>query len=79
MPDTPLGSMLPWQWAEDEPSSKHGEGISRPRPGSRTREFKVIVYKPGSQPLTWITRAETKRHAIRYAEARWPGAEVEVA
>jgi hypothetical protein len=29
--------------------------------------------------MTWITRAETKRHAIRYAEARWPGATVEVA
>ena len=29
--------------------------------------------------MTWITRAESKRHAVRYAEARWPGAEVEVA
>lgn len=35
--------------------------------------------KPGSQPLTWITRAESKRHAIGYAQARWPGAAVEVA
>jgi hypothetical protein len=30
-------------------------------------------------PLTWIPRAETKKHAIRYAEARWPGAVVEAA
>jgi hypothetical protein len=29
--------------------------------------------------MTWITRAETKRHAIRYAENRWPGAVVEIA
>ena len=79
MPDIPAGSMLPWQWAEDAPTSQHGEGISRPRPGNRTREFRVIVFKPGSQPLTWITKAETRRHAIRYAEARWPGAAVEVA
>jgi hypothetical protein len=28
--------------------------------------------------MTWITQAETKRAAIRYAEARWPGAAVEV-
>ena len=64
---------------DEDDNSRHGEGISRPVHGSRTREFRVIVFKPGSQPLTWITKAETKRHAIRYAEARWPGAEVEVA
>lgn len=29
--------------------------------------------------MTWITKAESKRHALRYAAARWPGAEVEVA
>jgi len=73
------GSMLPWQWIEELPASKHGEGVSRPRPGSRTREYRMLVFKPGSQPMTWITRAETKRHAIRYAQARWPGATVEVA
>jgi hypothetical protein len=71
--------MLPWQWAEEPTTSKHGDGISRPRPKARTREFRLIVYPQGAQPMTWITRAETKRHAIRYAEARWPGATVEVA
>lgn len=70
--------MLPWQWAEEPSISKHGEGISRPMPGVRTRDYTVIVYIQGARPLTWITRAETKRHAIRYAEARWPGAAVEV-
>ena len=73
------GAMLPWQWSEELPTSQHGEGVSRPRSGNQTREFRVLVFKPGSQPLTWITRAESKRHAIRYAQARWPGAEVEVA
>lgn len=71
--------MLPWQWSEELPSSQHGEGVSRPRSGNQTREFRVLVFKPNAQPLTWITRAESKRHAIRYAQARWPDAEVEVA
>ncbi len=73
------GAMLPWQWADGPQTSQHGDGISRPRPKARTREFRLIVYPQGAQPMTWITRAETKRHAIRYAEARWPGAAVEVA
>lgn len=71
--------MLPWQWAEEPAESKHGEGVSRPRLGARVREFRVIVYPKGARPLTWITKAESKRHAIRYAEARWPGATAEVA
>jgi hypothetical protein len=74
-----IGAMLPWQWQEDAPTSKHGDGISRPRPKTRTKEFRLIVYPQGAQPMTWITRAESKKHAIRYAEARWPGATVEVA
>jgi hypothetical protein len=73
------GAMLPWQWREEEPTSKHGDGISRPRPKARTKEFKLLIYPRGARPMTWITRAESKRHAIRYAQARWPGAEVEVA
>jgi hypothetical protein len=74
-----VGAMLPWQWAEEPPTSRHGDGISRPRPKTRTKEFRLIVYPQGAQPMTWITRAESKKHAIKYAEARWPGAAVEVA
>lgn len=75
MTDSPIA----FQWRNDEDDqSRHGEGISRPVHGSRTREFRVIVYKSGGQPMTWITKAESSRHAIRYAEARWPGAEVEM-
>lgn len=70
------GTMLPFQWIEEPSISKHGEGISRPRPKTRTREFRLIVYPPGAQPMTWVTRAETKKHAIRYAQNRWPGAAV---
>jgi len=71
--------MLPWQWAEDGPTSQHGDGISRPRPKARTREYRLIVYPQGAKPMTWTTQAESKRHAIRYAENRWPNATVEVA
>ena len=72
-------TILPFQWVEDAVTSHHGDGISRPQPKIRTREFRVIVYSIGARPMTWITRAETKRHAIRYAQARWPGAEVKAA
>jgi len=72
-------ALIPWQWDDELPTSKHGEGVSRPRPGITTREFRLLVLKPNAQPLTWITRAESKRHAIGYAQARWPGAAVEVA
>ena len=73
------GTILAFQWVEDPATSRHGDGISRPQPKIRTREFRVIVYPAGAQPMTWITRAESKRHAIRYAQARWPGATVEAA
>ena len=66
------------QW-DDAPEGRYGDGISRPAAKARTREFRLLVFKPGAQPMTWITRAETKRHAIRYAQNRWPGAVVEVA
>ena len=70
--------MLPWAWHDEPSNSKHGEGISRPRLGAHTREYRVRVIKDGALPLVWITRAETKRHALRYAQNRWPGAAVEV-
>ena len=67
---------LHWQ---ELPDGRYGDGISRPKPKARTREFRLLVFKPGSQPMTWITRAESKRHAIKYAQARWPGSAVEMA
>ncbi len=73
-----MREIVPFQWVE-ESVSRHGDGISRPHAKTRTREYRLLVYKPGAMPMTWITRAETKRAAIRYAENRWPGAVVEVA
>lgn len=65
-------------WAEEEKGT-FGDGISRPNPNAKVHEYRLIVYPQGSRPMTWITRAETKRHAIKYAKARWPGSAVEVA
>lgn len=76
MSDSPIA----FQWRNDEDDAGlYGDGISRPMPGNPTREFRLLVFKPGSRPMTWITRAESKKHAITYAQNRWPGAEVEVA
>ena len=72
-------ALVPWQWSDELPTSQHGEGVSRPQSDNQTREYRVMVFKPGAKPMTWITYAESPRHAIRYAQARWPGAEVEVA
>jgi hypothetical protein len=70
-------SILPDRWnGEEQP--RVGEGVSRPRFGARTREFRLIVYPKGAPPITWTTKAEDKRSAIKYAQSRWPGSEVEV-
>ena len=70
------GALL--QWA-DTPEGSYAEGVNRPKNGSRTKEFRLIVYPKGAKPLTWITRAENKSAAIKYAQNRWPFCEVEVA
>jgi hypothetical protein len=69
--------IVPLQW-EETISGRFGDGISRPMPKARTREHRLIVYPQGAKPMYWITKAETKAHAMRYALARWPGAIVEV-
>lgn len=70
---------VPLQWANTEPTGLYGEGLSRPKTGARTREYRLRVKQPMTKALIWYTRAESKRHAIRYAENRWLGAAVEVA
>ena len=70
------GALL--QWTE-ETQGCYGEGVSRPKAGSRTKEYRLIVYPKGAKPLTWITRAENKAAAIKYAKNRWPSCEVELA
>jgi hypothetical protein len=73
-------SPIAFQWRTDpEDQGIYGEGISRPRHGARTREYRLLVYPKGARPLTWITRAESQKDAIRYAQNRWPSCTVEVA
>jgi len=73
-------SPISFQWRNDEEDlCRYGEGISRPTPGKVTNIYRLLIYKSGSRPMTWTTRAETKQHAITYAQNRWPGATVEVA
>ena len=64
-------------WA-DEVHGNYGPGVSRPKEGERTKEFRVLVKLPGAKPLTWITRAQSHRHALKYAKARWPLAHAEI-
>ena len=67
---------VPFQWQEDN-LGRFGDGISRPIPKTKTRQYRVVVYPSGARPLTWTTNAESRAHAIKYAQARWPNAAVE--
>jgi len=76
MSDSPIA----FQWrTPPEEQGIYGEGISRPRHGVRTKEYRLMVFPGGAKPMLWITRAENVNAAIRYAQNRWPNATVEVA
>jgi len=71
-----FGNLL---WNEEiEVKSQHGEGISRPIAGAKTKEFRVKVKQVGASPMYVQMRAESKRHALKYAKARWPVSQIEV-
>jgi len=69
-------TFLPMMWLEGEPNL--GEGVSRPNPKARTKLFNVLVTFTQTKPMRMTIRAETKRHAIKYASNRWPQATIEV-
>jgi len=76
MSDSPVA----FQWrTPPEEQGIYGEGISRPRHGVRTKEYRLMVFPSGAKPMLWITKAENVNAAIRYAQNRWPNATVEVA
>lgn len=79
MPDIPMGALLPFVWGEEQSGAQIGEGISRPKAGAKTKKFHLLITLPSCRPMLWITRAESKTHAINYAKARWPQCSVEVA
>jgi len=73
-----MAEFTPFLW-EEEQKGRFGEGISRPRPKASVRPYTLIIYQPGATPMTWSTKAESKKRALQYARNRWPGAAVEVA
>ena len=66
-------------WDDDaEAKSQHGDGISRAVPGAKTKKFRIRVSQVGASPMFVELRAESKKHALKYAKARWPMSTVEV-
>ena len=61
-----------------EAKSQHGDGISRAVPGAKTKPFRVRVFQVGASPMVVQLRAESKKHALKYAKARWPMSKIEV-
>ena len=76
-----MAEVAAFQWRTDvETIGNYGEGVSRPRHNARVRDFKVTIRFRDARPITWYTRAESKRAAEKYARNRWPNASaVEVA
>ena len=64
-------------WQEEEQPNL-GEGISRPKAKAKTTMFKLLVKPSRSMPMTVLLPAENKAAAVRYAQNRWPQAEVAV-
>ncbi len=62
--------------AEEEPNL--GDGISRPQPNARTREYRLLIYFQKAKPMKVSLMAETQKHALKYASNRWPTATVEI-
>lgn len=60
----------------DFPEPKIGNGVSRPFPKQRTREFTLLVKVPQSKPMRWLVRAPSLRDAIKYGMNRWPNATI---
>lgn len=72
-------TLVPFTWKDDNKDRRFGEGVSRPAPTARTKEYRLIIKEPGACKLTWTAKAESLKHAIKYAEARWPGASIQPA
>jgi hypothetical protein len=71
-----FGNLL---WNEEiEIKSQHGEGVSRPVAGAKTKEFRIKVRQVGASPMYVHMRAESKSHALKYAKARWPMSQIEI-
>lgn len=67
-------AVLQWRLPEHDQANL-GEGVSRPKPGQKTRMYRVVVRFTNARPMTAILSAASKRDALKYARNRWPMAE----
>jgi len=67
-----------FQWDDNHPQALHGDGISHPKKGVKTKPFKLLVRNGQAAPMIWRTSAENQKAAINYGKARWPDAAIEV-
>lgn len=65
-------------FADVDPASQYGNGISRPAPKARTRTYRVEVILDGDQKMIVTMPAESKKKAQLYAQNRWPSAKITV-
>jgi hypothetical protein len=72
------GEPITFQWHE-HPVGNFGPGVSRPAKPERAKPFVLHVKHGNARPMKVTLLAESSKLAVRYAEARWPGAAVEVA
>lgn len=66
--------VLGWRNTEAE-NAILGAGISRPKPGQKTRMYRVRVIFKSARPMTALLPAPSRRDVIRYVKNRWPDAE----
>ena len=70
--------MTTFQWNDNHAQAQHGDGISHPRKGSKTKLYKLLVRNSQMAAMKVELKAETKQDALRYGKARWPEAAIEV-
>jgi len=73
-----MKEIVPFQW-EEPTKGAFGPGISRPAVAKSARKFTVVVRQQAARPMKVTLLAENRKRALRYAQARWPGAAVEAA
>jgi len=59
------------------PEPKLGAGISRPHAKEATREYRLLVKRPGRPAMRVLMPAPNKSKAISYCKNRWPDCIVE--
>lgn len=69
---------ITFQWHE-HPTGSFGPGVSRPAAPERAKPVALLVKQGRGRPMKVTLMAENEKLAVRYAQARWPGAQVEVA